>query len=194
MLQPKLLQGQLSSKIMEAFWEFIINRFPLNQPLTLMCVYSYHPFSYTNTEGKTTQWSVQNTASMECQHVLVKINAFYAEDLCCSFLSQDSRQSTYLWEPQCCREEWKWLEQQRRPLAQTAPTLSSSAAHSQTWKGLCCHWVHDPKAHSSGGKGHGHQSLSARHISPCKASAMDQLGGEERNPWLIVNTDRLPGG
>lgn len=40
MLQPKLLQGQLSSKIMEPFGKFIINRFSQNQPLILISVYS----------------------------------------------------------------------------------------------------------------------------------------------------------
>lgn len=40
MLQPNLLQGQLSSKIMRAFWEFTINRFFPNQLLILISVYS----------------------------------------------------------------------------------------------------------------------------------------------------------
>lgn len=45
MLQPKLLQGQLSSKIMEAFLEFIINRFPQNLALIPISVYSVALFS-----------------------------------------------------------------------------------------------------------------------------------------------------
>lgn len=40
MLQPNLLQGQLSSKIMRAFWEFSINRLFPNQLLILISVYS----------------------------------------------------------------------------------------------------------------------------------------------------------
>lgn len=41
MLQPKLLQGQLNSKIMEAFWEIIINKF-LNKLLIAISVSSVH--------------------------------------------------------------------------------------------------------------------------------------------------------
>lgn len=41
MLQPKLLQGQLNSKIMEAFWEIIINKF-LNKLLIVISVSSVH--------------------------------------------------------------------------------------------------------------------------------------------------------
>lgn len=74
MLQPKLLQGQLSSKIMEAFWEFIINRFPLNQPLILISVYSVALFSSslsdikeTGTEFKNAQKSVHKICKTQLQ-------------------------------------------------------------------------------------------------------------------------------